>query len=66
MADATPAQDPTRPTTPDGTYLAAVRTAIERAAATAEPLRSAHTGAAEDVLAATEAAVEDLGPNSWR
>jgi amidohydrolase len=63
MVDATPAQDQdaTRPTTPDGTYLAAVRTAIDRAAATAEPLRSTHAGAAEDLLAATEAAVEGLG-----
>ncbi len=63
MADATPRDrhDPTRPTTPDGTYLAGVRAAIDRAAGTADPLRSTHTGASEEVLAATEAAVEGFG-----
>ncbi len=50
--------DPTRPTPPDGTYLDGVRAAIDRAAATADPLRSTHAGAPEGVLAATEAAVE--------
>ncbi|MEZ0163767.1 M20 family metallopeptidase [Kineococcus sp. LSe6-4] len=63
MADPTPAPDPARPTSPDGTYLAGVRAAIDRAAASAEPLRSGHTGAAEEVLAATEAAVEGAGPD---
>ncbi len=49
---------PTRPTTPDGSYLEGVRTGIDRAAATATPLRSAHAGAPAALLDATEAAVE--------
>ncbi|PRY18414.1 M20 family metallopeptidase [Kineococcus rhizosphaerae] len=65
MADASqPSSQPgSQPTRPDPTYLDGVRAAIERAAATAAPLRSAHAGAAEEVLAAGEAAVEALGPD---
>jgi amidohydrolase len=60
---AEPTSDPTRPTRPDPTYLDAVRAGIERAAATATPLESAHTGAPEALRAATEAAVEAAGPD---
>lgn len=59
MAEQT--SDPTRPSTPDTTYLTSVRVGIDRAAATAAPLTSEHAGASEALLDATEAAVEALG-----
>lgn len=51
------------PSTPDTTYLESLRLGTERAAATAASLSSAFAGAAEDLLAATEAAVESARPD---
>ena len=59
MAEQT--SDPTRPSTPDTTYLTSVRAGIDRAAAGATPLTSEHAGAPRALLDATEAAVEALG-----
>ena len=61
-ADEQTTRPSSRPSPPDATYLRSVRAAIDRAAADAAPLRSEHTGAAEELLAATEAAVEAAGP----
>jgi len=51
-----------QPTRPDTTYLHSVRAGIDRAAATATPLSSEFAGASKELLDATEAAVEALGP----
>ena len=50
------------PVPPDTAYLDQLRAATDRAAATAEPLTSAHAGAPEQLLARAEQAVEAAGP----
>ncbi|WP_432484609.1 M20 family metallopeptidase [Kineococcus esterisolvens] len=59
-AQRSPAVPGTEPAPPDGTYLASLLAGVERAAVTAAPLGSRFHGAPEDVLDATEAAVEAL------
>ncbi|WP_432495662.1 amidohydrolase [Kineococcus gypseus] len=59
-AQRSPAVPGPEPTTPDRTYLDSLLTGVERAAATAAPLASAHTGAPARVLDAAEAAVDAL------
>jgi amidohydrolase len=61
MTDDVPAADPRTPQTPDRTYLAQLRTATERAAATATPLSSPRAGAPEELLARAEQAIEQAG-----
>ncbi|MHA6619653.1 M20 family metallopeptidase [Pseudonocardia sp. DLS-67] len=53
--------DPTRPSPPDDSYLRSLTAATERAVRDAEPIRSEHPGAAEDVRAAVLAAAREHG-----
>jgi amidohydrolase len=53
--------DPTRPSSPDDSYLRSLTAATERAVRDAEPITSEHAGAAEDVRSAVLAAAREHG-----
>lgn len=53
---------PQTPVPADTAHLDQLRAATERAAAAAEPLRSAHAGAPAELLDRTEQAIEAIGP----